>query len=265
MNGSSFSILRAVRNAYAFVGREWKYLLRLSLLPMGVSGASQLFLFYQSIDVAAGGRIITTFESYAWNLPATLLLGWFMFHETRLLLLGERGEALPANAEYLALRRVSMKISILIWALFNMGWSGLLGYHEWMAGVQLQDQSFWPVGLGAVLVGAFFWSLRFSVAHILAAVDYPVRQYVRQVDGLGISLRLAGMWLLASIPVLMGFILLAEILVPDVKSINDPSLGVVVALGGPLSLLVAAILNAAGGFALREMLQNNSTPAGQAP
>ena len=264
MNGSSFSILRAVRNAYVFVGREWKYLLRLALLPMGISGATQLFLFMQSATVATGGRSISAFEGYAWNLPATLLLGWFMFHETRLLLLGERGDALPANAEYLALRSIAMKSSIIIWALFNIGWSALLGYHEWMATMQQESQSFWPVGLGAVLVGGFFWSLRFGVAHILAAVDYPVRQYVRQVNGLGISLRLAGMWLLASLPVLMGFVMLAEILVPNVRSINDPALGLVVALGGPLSLIVAALLNAAGCFALREML-HNSRPAEHKP
>lgn len=145
-----------------------------------------------------------------------------------------------------------------------MGWSVLIGYHEWALGTmqQQQDQQeFWPIGLGALLFGMFFWSLRFGVAHILAAVDYPLRSYVRMVSGLGISLRLAGLSLLTCMPVLFIFAIMADLIAPDITRGDDPALAVVVLMGAPLSVIVAALMNAAGAYAVREMLGSGGRTA----
>lgn len=247
---SEFSIIKAVRDGYVFVGREWKYLLRIALLPMGISMVTQIYLFSRGDD-------ISIFEGFIWGLPSTALLAWFMFQESRLLLLGEKVNMLPENPEYIADRRQAQTASVLIWLLFSMGWSALQGYQDILLR-PLADgaaqQEFWMAGLGALMFGVFFWGLRFGVAHILAAVNYPIRQYVRQVNGLGISLRLAGLALLGCVPVLLVFAFLAQVIAPDVQHRDDPGLIVIVVLAAPVSIIVAAVLNAAAGFALKELL-----------
>jgi hypothetical protein len=249
---SEFSIIRAVRDGYAFVGREWKYLLRIALLPTGISMVTQLYLFFRDRE-----KDISIFEGFIWGLPATALLAWFMFQESRLLLLGEKADTLPENPDYIAERKRAQNASILIWLLFSMGWSAVQGYQDMLlrplADPAAQPE-FWMAGLGALIFGVFFWGLRFGVAHILAAVNYPIRQYVRQVNGLGISLRLAGMALLGCIPVLIVFALLLQIVAPNLQHPDDPAVAIVVMLAAPVSILVAAVLNAAAGFALKEML-----------
>lgn len=257
MNSTEFSIIKAVRGAYGFVWKEWKYLLRISLLPLGISAATQLFLYFKGADMSA-------FEIFIWGIPATALMAWFMFHESRLLLLGERAEALPQNAEYLSARKRSLNASVCLWLLFNMSWSLLIGYHEWalapMQGDAQGQQEFWPIGLGAILFAVFFWSLRFGVAHILAAIEYPLSRYVRMVSGLGISFRLVGMGLMCLLPVTVLFGFVGALLMPEAMTKSTPQ-GIViqitpvgVVLDSLLTFVVFTLINAAASVALRDVL-----------
>lgn len=258
MSTTEFSIVNAVRGAYGFVWQEWKYLLRLSLLPAGIGVGTQLFLFAQG-DVSA-------FEAYIWGAPASALLGWFMFQETRLLLLGERPENIPPSPDYVAARSRALQASITIWLLFSMGWWTLLGYNQWA--FTLKDtQEFWPVGLGALLFGLFFWGLRFGVAHILAAVEFPIARYVMIVNGLGISFRLFAMGLLCSAPVVLIFGLLTTLVAPDMGMKTTPQglvmeitpLGIV--LDSLMTFLICTLLNAAGAFAMKDILGSRGRTA----
>lgn len=247
MSGSEFSITRSVRAAYVFVGREWRYLARMSLLPLGIDAATKMFLLFN-------GKEMSAFEIALWNLPSNVLFGWFMFYQARLMLLGETPDRLPDNVEYLTERRNAMKASVLIWLLFSMGWTAMMGYNDWAMDMAKGGAEFWTAGLGILLFGISFWCLRFAVAHILAAVGFPIKQYMRQVAGMGISLRLMGMGFLTVMPAVFLFYLVAAAIAPDVKSINDPHISFIVILGAPLSIALTALLNAAAASALKQML-----------
>ena len=105
---------------------------------------------------------------------------------------------------------------------------------------------YWCIVLG-------IWGIRFAVAHSLAAVDYPIKTYIYAVNGLGISLRLAGLGIVGALPVLIAFYGLIKLVAPDVKE-QDPALAFLIALATPMSYVMTAILTPAGCYALKEIL-----------
>ncbi len=259
MSGSQFNITNAVRNAYIFVGSEWRYLARIALLPVGVDALTTVLLLMN-------GRDMSTFETFSWGLPSSMLTGWYMFHLSRLLMMGERVNKLPADPDYLASRRRGMNASIIVWLLFCMGLVALLGFQSMLMQSFFQDARgvavsppavpLWAATLSLLIFGGTFWCIRYGVAHILAAVDYPVTRYIRRVAGLGISFRLAGMAFLAVLPVIAVFKIISVLVVPDnITDIYDPRMLPLALLSAPVQMLMMSLLAAAGGFALKDIME----------
>ncbi|MDF3023277.1 MAG: hypothetical protein K0R10_638 [Alphaproteobacteria bacterium] len=253
MSGSQFSITNAVRNAYIFVGRERVYLARLALLPVGVDALTKALVF-------TNGRDMTIFESFSWSLPSAIMTGWFMFHLSRLLMMGERANNLPSDTAYLAARQQGMNACILIWLLFSMGWVALQGFQGWAMNPEQGVVNIGMATISMLFFGAAFWCVRYGLAHILAAVNYPISKYIRRVAGLSISFRIAGMGLLAALPVIACFYFVTTlILPPDVKDMYDPRLTPIVVLSAPVQMIITAIMTAAGAFALKEIMERPTT------
>ncbi len=246
MSGSQFSITSAIRNAYAFLGQYGGEVLRLSILPLGIGIATQAFFFFQLPNS-------TAFEGFLISLPATVLHGWFMFAMVRLLLLDEHVNALPNDREYLLDRRYALRVSVLIWLLFNAAYSGIFGFQEWATQGANAGQNSAINLIGLVLLFLGLWGLRFGVAHILAAVDYPIKPYFFAVNGMGISLRLLGLAIIAALPVGIALYCVLAVIAPDIKDKNHV-IGLIYALSTPVSFLVTAILTPAACFALKEIL-----------
>ncbi len=253
MNNGRFKVFDAVRNAYIFVGREWPYLLKIGLAPMALQVCLSLFIEFTQADASA-------VAGYLWGLPATMSFAWFMFLETRLLLLGERIDRLPADPAYLADFQRAMQLSVLSSLLFNMAMAGAVMLEmTLLRATQKGVSGFADLG-GFVLIGAIFWGLRFGIIPILMAVRHPVRPVLRQVQGMLFSLRLAGLGVVCLFPVAFLYQIVILLLLGDVV---DPALEVSltsaqkVALtlaGAPFSLLVSALLNAATVYALKQVL-----------
>ena len=259
-NNSRFNIFEAVKKAYLFVGREWLYLLKAGLLPMGAQIAAAAFVQYQRPDSSL-------IEGYLWGLPAAALLGWFVFLQTRLLLLGERVDRLPRDLAYLADRRHAMKISVLTTVLFNMGTAGALAL--WMAVEEIaQSSANKALGMiGLLLIGGVVWGVRFGIIPLLAAVHYPIRPVLRQTADMLFSLRLVGMGLLCTMPVVFLFRFLFVAVVPvsgdPMAKLSDGEQLALTVISAPLSLMCAALLGAATAYALKEILGSGRkvTPA----
>lgn len=254
MNNISFNMALAIRSGYLFVAREWQYLARFSLLPIGVSLITDLAMYYQK-------REISMFEDYLWNMPALALFGWFMFVEARLALMGERAGHLPTDPAYMAERKQALAASVLVWLLFVMGRTTILAYLTWGIGKSNPLINFFWL----FLIGAGIWGIRFSVAHILAAVGYPIRRYIFQVNGIFISLRLAGLYLMTCLPVaLVEYGLTSMILPQDVAGgLIDSKVLDNLPESSALSLIVLetlsdvvsmALATAVFSFALKDML-----------
>lgn len=249
MDYSRFSIFEAVRNAYIFAGREWPYLLKTGLLPIGAQIATVLFIQFQRPDASQ-------LEIYLWGLPATVLFAWFMFLETRLLLLGERLDRLPEDAAYLSDRRHAMELAILAAVLFDMARMALL--IGLMGIVPANPEESMPpplVLVGIFIISVLFWGMRFIVAPPLAAVHHPIRPVLQKLRGGLFSLRIICMGFIALLPVGMaGLILLGTppetAAAAQAQTTHIPTL----IADSFLSFASVAVLNAAVACALKQIL-----------
>ncbi len=253
MDSGRFSIFKAARNAYAFAGKEWLYLLKLGLLPMGAQFATALFTQFQRPDASP-------IESYLWGLPAMALLAWFMFLETRLLLLGERVGHLTKDPAYLAERHHDMKLSMLTAILFNMGSAAATSILLTALDSKLWGINWLVTATGLLTIGAMFWGVRFGVVSIVAAVHYPIRKVLQKTWGMLFSLRLISVAMLCTFPVAFLFQLIAVTVLAGAADadvplkLTDAQQIAITAAGAPLSLLAVALLNAGTAFALKEIL-----------
>ena len=260
MDSSKFNIFEAVKNAYLFVGREWVYLLKAGALPVVMQICTSLFVQLVREDSSI-------LEGYLWGLPATALFSWFVFLEMRLLLLKEKIDELPHDVGYLIDRQNAMRIAVLTSLLFNMGISfamtillGIVESGKW--GIST------PLTLaGSLLAGVAFWSIRFGILPILAAVHYPFRPVLLQTRGAMFSLRLAGMALVCMFPVALVFQIALSFFVDKTADIaTAPKLTMmeqvgIIVVSAPVSLLVAALLNASAAYALKQIIGSRQNGA----
>ncbi|MCE9507689.1 MAG: hypothetical protein K8R48_05150 [Alphaproteobacteria bacterium] len=253
MDNSKFNIFEAVKNAYLFVGREWPYLLKAGALPVAAQICTSLFIQFQRADASV-------IENYLWGMPATLLFAWFAFLEMRLLLLGEQLDRLPPDLPYLSERQRAMRLAVIIALLFNMGVSAAAAV-LFAAVDSGQWGAEWTVTLGGlIIIGAVFWGVRFGVLPILAAVNYPFRPFLQQVRGLMFSLRLVSLGLVCLFPVAFLFQIFTAALIGRAADPSGPfklttmDQVTIIVVTAPMSLLVAALLNAAMAYALKQIL-----------
>ena len=254
MNNSSFNIFESVKNSYIFAGSEWRYLLKVGLIPMTVQVFTSLILQF-------GLGEISSIENYLWSFPATSLFAWYVFLEMRLLLLGERLDRLPSDSALRADRRQAMKASMSVYLLFSMSMAAADAY---LAMAMKSDQwgNNWSITLFGILVlGGIFWGIRFSVAPILASVSQPIRPVLRQVEGMTFSFRLIGMGIFCLFPVIFLFLFpMAILVVKMMLPMTSMKQGILVALGGaPISLITVTLLNASIAYMLKQILGNRKS------
>lgn len=247
MNGAKFGIIDSVKKAWRFTVDNRGYLMRLGFIPLMLQMVTVMFLLNFRPES-------TVFEIFLWNLPANMFFAWYMFAEVRFLLLGERLDRLPGDAEYLAVRSLSMKRAVLILLLFDMGLTAAFGWVEWASRTMMAEQSALVAMSIPVLYAAVFWALRFSVLHVVAAVGYPLRAFLRRVRGVEFSLRMAGMILLCSLPIYLAFGFLAALLLAGAESVDGIRGALFRIMQVPTAMLASVLMNAAAAYALKEML-----------
>ncbi len=248
MKDRSFNIFRAVRDAYLFVGREWRYLLRLAGFPVA-AGIATLLVAQLAMP---GGSILA---DALWNIPANAVMGWYLFLQTRLLVFGERLDRLPPGGAQRASRRRALVASVCVWVLFNMGLAALAQYFEWTAERYTPGTPMTAAGIaGLLLVGFSVWAVRLGVAHILAAAGYSIKAFLIEVNGVMFSVRLIGMAMLCVLPLLFPLQIVMAAVLSGKSGIGVQDLLMLAALGAPFSCLAGSLCNAAAVFALKEAL-----------
>lgn len=264
MSGSQFSITGAIGRGYRLVRDETPYLSRLAALPVGVNFLTQMVFGLQD------ALQLSQFGIYLVTLPTSILTARFMFQIARLAILGEREGYLPKDPAHAAERRRLMQASVMLWLLVNAGFTTIVGYQEWVGMQEIMAHGGNPNftlnassalsgmaavynSIGLLLIGAGIWGIRFSVAHILAAVGFPIRRYIFQVNGIGISLRLLGLGLLIGLPALFLYFTISQ-LAPPGPSPNPVVIGVIIMINCIISAFMTAMLTASSCYALKDIL-----------
>ncbi len=254
-NNSSFNIFASVKSAYLFVARERDYLLRIGLLPVGAQIACMLFVQFQRPHASQ-------IEMYLWSLPAEALFGWYLFLQSRLLLLGEKNARPPAGTPASLLRRKNMEASVIAFVLFNMAF--IVAVDIWLK-IQEHLQKTGTADSTAIveqllIIGALFWGVRFSIVPVLAAVGHPIRSVLKTTMGAMFSLRLIGLLFLSVLPItLLSNIILIAILPGAISPDGGVHLSMqqqtfLNVIDAPISLVSWTLMNASIAYALKQIL-----------
>jgi hypothetical protein len=193
-------------------------------------------------------------EGFLWALPANILFAWLMFVEARMIVMDERPDRLPRDLPFVMERQRCMRAAVIILLLFNMTITGIMAMMRALTEIPNIDKNM-AASIGVMfLLGFMLWGIRLAVAHILAAVGYPIRAFLAKVHGMMFSLRLLGMGFLAALPFLFLIQLIINMLFPKTTDFSEDQITLMVAVLAPISILFPLVLNAAAVFALKDLL-----------
>lgn len=248
MNRPRFDIIGAAAFGFQSVFTERRYLSGIALVPICIVTAIELGKIF-ALDKQS---LITELVSL---IPVSMAGAWFMFLQTRLLVFGERTPQTYTNPP--EERRRAFEASALLWTLTQVGALGLVGYMLfWQQHVSTETATAPMNIIGYLLIGASFWALRFSIAHILVATGYSIRDYIFRVNGAMISLRLLALMMIVMFPVALIASPIEGALIAAAKSETPAPLSIagLSLLRVILNFILLAVFNAAAVFALRQML-----------
>ncbi len=245
-----FSIFSATVEGWRFVGREWPYLLKSGIVPLIVHMACNFFILFVTPES-------TTIETFLIGLPASVLFAWFVFIQTRLIVLGERTDRLPTDPALKKDRDRSMRISVLFMLLFNMGVTATAAALEEIAATMRDNPGANMIisGLAVFMMVILFWSVRFGALPLLTAVDYPPAKFLKRVEGLEFSLRVMALGFVSVLPLVLFFPLILSGIIADPFNVTDKEKVFLILFNSPFGLLLTSILSAALTYGLKEMLR----------
>lgn len=234
---AAFDVTDSAMKGYSLVWQERRYLMRLAAFPL-------LIKFVCSMTVMMNGYDFDFTKQALLMLPSYFADGWVMSHLVRLIYLGQRWPFRPSGVPetdmaMLRDRAGGIMAGTVFFAVIEFLKTGLTGFLVMTAppgALPGQDGSPAPVKPGAdagssmgdvvaqaqsspytalagiVMIIATVWMVRYLWLYIPAAAGFSGRAYLKKVGGLMGSVRLLGVWLICSVPVLVGFVILANIL-----------------------------------------------------
>jgi|AntRauTorcE11897_2_1112592.scaffolds.fasta_scaffold00994_4 hypothetical protein len=255
-------VMEAIADGYTFIKDNFNFLLKASLLPIGVHFLLAI-LFMRG--TTPDSQPESLYMSFLLTLPSVVLFGWYIFVQTRLQIMGERYTNLPAEKEYRLARRSDLTVCLCCYVLFKMAFMlllqfmalGIMGAEGAAAGGPRPGQTFIVILGLAVMV----WGTKFSVIHLVAAAGADLRGYVRRVKGLWFSFILIGLGFIAMLPVLLVFVFLAGFLFQDPEEMSVIATVMLHFLAAGFSWSILMVLNAVAIEALKQLYQQKRVSA----
>lgn len=253
MNSQRFDIIGAAAFGFQSVFAARKFLTAIAVVPVCIVTGIELLKIFALERQSLMTELISL-------IPISVAGAWFMFLQTRMMVFGETTpDTYKTPAEE---RRRAFEACALLWVLMQMIMLALLAYGLFWQQHMASGSVPAPVNiLGYLLIGATFWGLRFSVVHILGATGYPIRQFIFRVNGAMVSLRMLALMCVVMFPIALVLSPVDQALYAAVKADEISPLGIagLSLLRVIFNFIVMAVFNAAGIYALRQML-GNSTP-----
>ena len=257
MNKSSFDIIQAVVDAVRFVIAERRYMFACAVFPFAVTLVANMLSFF-----VLKSESQSTLAMIVLMLGAAAVDAWFMFLQTRLIVFGERLEAPPQDMGSRIQRHNDLRASVLIWVLFKLWLAVVVAYLAWSMRQEPTESLGIYTIIALLLVGAWIWSVRLAVAHILTAVGYSIKKYIFRVNGLMGSLRLIGLAIVVSLPFTVLGLPMEEKILLGHKELDTTQAAFLLTGMTALDTLMMVFLNAAAVFALKDMLSREDKRRG---
>lgn len=234
---AAFDVTDSAMKGYSLIWKERRYLVRLAVFPI-------LIKFVCSMTVMMNGYDFDFVKQALLMLPSYFADGWVMSHLVRLIYLDQRWPFRPSGVPekdiaMLRDRAGGIMAGTVFFAVIEFLKTGLTGLlvmtappgslpesgkpagpahpgsadGSSMADVAAQAQSSPLMAVaGIVMIIVTIWMVRYLWLYIPAAAGFSGRAYLKRVGGFMGSVRLLGAWLICSVPVLFGFVILANIL-----------------------------------------------------
>ncbi|NQZ14234.1 MAG: hypothetical protein HRT94_05365 [Alphaproteobacteria bacterium] len=254
---ASFNTIDCASYAYQLVWRERQYLLKLALVPLVI----KLAFFMVSLMYGESGNVI---RMSLLLIPAYFAEGWMLCHFVRLMTNGQRWPYVMTGDDAKDLKAAKERgrpllAGILGFVLINL--SIALYFHvfsnlmpaEMLEGEVMNPEDVPPgMFLNMTLMMAFvFLAFRFVWLYVPLAARMRPLEYIRKTNGVGISARMIGLWLICFVPamVTMQFILslfmvdgmqgtmIAEVFVAIIRIIFDTVKNILVTAGMTVAIL----------------------------
>ena len=248
-----FRIIDNIQGAFGVLRKEGHYIMRLAMpvlfLKIALTAAQSQFSPSASV-----------FEQFLWQLPGNVMMGWLICSITRLIIFDERLQNLPiTDVRFMQYRAGLIKTSIFIGLLFQACLVIMFFIFENAVTAVEKPEDVDSVVFIFLLafIGLTFWGIRFMLLPLVAAVDYPLRVFLRQIQGFRISFNMFGMNALCTLPILIcAQIILLSLLAPLSAAPEVKKLLFQVS-AHPFEILVNVLLTTSLVLALKEMLGKN--------
>lgn len=218
---ASYNVTDSAMKGYALVWNERAYLFRLAIFPL-------LIKFVCAMTVIINGFEFDFVKQALLMLPSYFADGWVMSHLVRLIYLGQRWPFRPTgqpqnDMAMLRDRAGGIMAGTVSFALIEFLKTGMVGFMFVGAmppgsvpgQVDVAAAAQTPTNLATALAGlgllaVTIWMVRYLWLYIPAAAGFSGREFLKRVGGFMGSIRLLGVWMVCSIPILFLFILVAS-------------------------------------------------------
>lgn len=287
---ASFDVTDSAMKGYSFVWSERRYLMRLAIFPLFIK-------FVCSMTVIMNGYDFDFIMQSLLMLPSFFADGWVMSHLVRLIYLGQRWPFRPTGVAendiaMLRDRAGGIMAGTVFFALIEFlktGLTGLLfmaapqgavpgqktvvpagtappgpmtGEGTGMADMAAQAQTAPYTALaGVLMIVVTVWMVRYLWLYIPAAAGFSGRAYLKRLGGLMGSVRLMGVWLICTVPVLFGFVIVANMLLVPLLGLEaggmSPLAEFVMNVLRVFVIMLSTLITTAGmSFVIRNMFMN---------
>ena len=211
---ASHDIIDSVGHAYRFLWFERRYLLRLALLPMIVK-----LVCYSA--VLAYGYELHFIRRGLVMLPSYFVDGWMLSHIVRYAIFGQRwpfrNDAGP-DVGNLQDRAQGILAGTATYVLTRFLLDGLMAVYfvPIMAASQVAESApppdlpGWVTVFLILMFAGIIWSFRLVWLFVPAAVNYPMRRFLREVRPFMTSFHMIGAWLVTTLPPQLPLAYLSE-------------------------------------------------------
>jgi hypothetical protein len=217
---AAFDVIDAAMQGYRQVWAERRYLMRLALVPV-------LIKFVCTVTVLSLGAEQNFLRQAFLFLPDYFTEGWLLAHVVRLQFLGQRWPFRPTGdnaADEIVLRERfrGVMAGTILYVLSRFLFAGMLyvaDIAQAAATIPPGATELPPGATGAVvtmtvLFVGFLWGFRLMWIFIPAALNVPVRDFLRALGrGFMPSIYMIGAWLICFVPVMFAFRLAGSFIV----------------------------------------------------
>lgn len=213
---ASYDFIEASMKGYKLVFEQASYLTRIAIVPVLI----KFVCFVTILSLQWEQQYI---RQAIVMLPAYFAEGWLLSHLVRFIFLGQRWPFRPSgdekkDMEVMEDRAQGIMAGTIVYALTKFLLTGLFALLSREAPVPVDqaaappDYSLIVMAVSAAFLVFTVWAFRFLWLYIPVAVNFPIRSFLKGIEGYNTSFYMIGTWLVCFFPLSLVFMFVTGLL-----------------------------------------------------